>query len=223
MKVLVVGSGGREHTLVWKLAQSPQIQKIYAAPGNGGIQEIAECINIKADDINSLADYAAKNNIDLTVVGPEIPLVLGIVDEFEKRGLRIFGPSKRASLLEGSKVFAKELLNKYKIPTAAGSTFTNSKDAVDFIKSSGKNCVIKAEGLAAGKGVSVCSSVAEAIGAVEDIMEKRLFGDAGNRIIVEECLEGEEVSILAFSDGETHRTSIVFNPLTGKPYVSYRI
>jgi len=203
MKILVVGSGGREHTLVWKLAQSKHVQKIYAAPGNGGIGELAECVNIKVDDLAGLADFAKNNKIDLTVVGPELPLVLGIVDEFQRRGLAVFGPSRAASQLEGSKVFAKELMQKYNIPTANAQVFSHSKQAIDYIKQCGAPCVVKAEGLAAGKGVNVCSEVPEAITAIEDIMEKQIFGDAGRRVIVEECLQGEEVSILAFSDGET--------------------
>lgn len=202
MKVLIVGSGGREHTLAWKLAQSKHVQKLYAAPGNGGIQELAECINIKADDIKGLADFAVKNSIDLTVVGPEIPLVLGIVDEFNKRNLKIFGPTKKAAKLEGSKVFAKEIMKKYGIPTAIGEIFTTSKHAIDYIKSLNIPVVVKAEGLAAGKGVYVCNSREEAVNAVCKIMDERIFGDAGNRVIIEECLQGEEVSILAFSDGE---------------------
>lgn len=202
MKVLVIGSGGREHTLVWKLAQSKYVQKLYAAPGNGGIQQLAECVDIKARDIKGLADFASQYHIDLTVVGPELPLVMGIVDEFLKRSLIIFGPTKKAAVLEGSKVFAKELMQKYGIPTAKGEVFNSSKHAIDYIKTLALPIVVKAEGLAAGKGVSVCGTREEAVGAITKIMDQRIFEDAGNRIIIEECLHGEEVSVLAFSDGE---------------------
>lgn len=201
MKILVVGSGGREHCLVWKLAQSKHVQKIYAAPGNGGISQQAECIDIKADDINSLAEFALNNSIDLTVVGPELPLVLGIVDEFNKRGLKIFGPTKKAAMLEGSKAFAKKLMNTHGIPTARGEVFKNSQEAISYIKSINTPVVVKADGLAAGKGVIICNSKEDAFNAITDIMDKKVFGSAGDTIIIEECLEGEEVSILAFSDG----------------------
>lgn len=202
MNVLIIGSGGREHTLVWKLSQSKHVQKLYAAPGNGGIRHLAECIDIKVDNISGLADFASQNKIDLTVVGPELPLVMGITEEFKKRNLNIFGPSKEAAQLEGSKVFAKKLMQKYGIPTAKGEVFNNSKHAIDYIKGIDTPLVVKAEGLAGGKGVSVCNTKEEAVSAITEIMDKRIFGDAGNRVIIEECLQGEEVSILAFSDGE---------------------
>ncbi len=203
MKVLVIGSGGREHTLVWKIYQSDRVEKIYAAPGNDGMLDLAERVNIAADDIEGLADWAQKNKIDLTVVGPEQPLVKGIVDYFEKKGLRIFGPKKEAARLEGSKVFAKNLLNKYKIPTAEYKVFTEPEKAWSYLKDSDNYpLVIKAEGLAAGKGVVIACNKQEAREAVSKIMEDRAFGDAGNRIVVEDFLEGKEVSVLALTDGE---------------------
>jgi phosphoribosylamine--glycine ligase len=202
MKILVIGSGGREHAIVWKLTQSKNVEKVYCAPGNGGISKLAECIDIKVEDIKGLIDFVKNNKIDVTVVGPELPLVLGIVDEFQKNGLKIFGPSKSAAQLEGSKVFSKQLMWKYKIPTADGKIFTDARLAIDYIKSHKVPIVIKADGLAAGKGVIVAKNVEEAVLAVSDIMEKKIFGEAGSKLLVEECLEGEEVSILAFSDGK---------------------
>ncbi len=202
MKVLVVGSGGREHTLVWKIAQSPRVDKIYCAPGNGGISEVAECVDIKAEDIDSLADFANEKKIDLTLVGPEIPLVRGIVDKFIDKGLRIFGPRKNAAILEGSKVFSKEIMAKYGIPTAKGRVFDHIRDAKEYIDDVGAPIVVKADGLAAGKGVIVCSEVKEAKEAVDKIMQEIIFGEAGKKIVVEERLEGEEASILVFTDGE---------------------
>lgn len=206
MKILVVGSGGREHALVWKISQSPLVQKIYCAPGNGGIGKQAECIDIKADDINGLKNFALKEKIDLTVVGPEIVLVKGIVDEFEKTGLKIFGPNKKASQLEGSKVFSKNLMKKYGIPTAEFRVFENSKEAISYVipyleKKKGP-IVVKADGLAAGKGVVICKTEDEALDSIIAIMEDKIFGDAGKKIVIEECLEGEEASVLAFVDGE---------------------
>lgn len=194
MKILVVGSGGREHALVWKLAQSKNARKIYCAPGNGGIAQLAECVDTK-----DLPAFAVREKIDLTIVGPEQPLVNGIVDEFQKHGLKIFGPTKQAAQLEGSKVFAKRLMWKYKIPTAKGEIFNNPQHAKSEIS---PYCVVKADGLAAGKGVMVCNTKEEALNAVTLIMEKKIFGEAGDKVIIEELLEGEEVSILAFSDGE---------------------
>ncbi|MDD5455206.1 MAG: phosphoribosylamine--glycine ligase [Candidatus Ratteibacteria bacterium] len=202
MKILVIGSGGREHALVWKISQSPLVEKIYCAPGNGGIEKQAQCINIKADDIKELKNFALKEKIDLTVVGPEIPLVKGIVDEFEKAGLKVFGPNKKAAQLEGSKIFAKDLMKKYGIPTAEFEVFDNFKKAVSYIKSKKLPIVVKADGLAAGKGVIICKTQDEAIKAVTEIMEDKIFADAGNKVVIEECLEGEEASILAFTDGE---------------------
>ena len=203
MQVLVIGGGGREHALVWKIKQSPRVKKIYCAPGNAGTGEIAENIPIAADDIESLLEFALQKKIDLTVVGPEQPLVMGIVDQFEEKGLRIFGPTARAAELEGSKSFAKDIMAKYGLPTAEYKTFSSADNAAEYINF--KNCplVIKADGLAAGKGVLLCQTVDEALVAVDSIMGKKSFGKAGNQIVVEEFLQGQEVSVLAFSDGKT--------------------
>ncbi|MBU0580285.1 MAG: phosphoribosylamine--glycine ligase [Candidatus Margulisbacteria bacterium] len=202
MKVLVIGSGGREHTIVWKLKQSPKIEKIYCAPGNAGIAEIAECLPIQADDIPALLNFAKENTIDLTVVGPEIPLVAGIADEFEATGLKVFGPSKKAAQLEGSKAFAKKIMKKYKVPTASYEVFKDLKKAKEHIFMSKFPVVIKADGLAAGKGVTVATSLVEATKALEDAMQNKVFGEAGATVVIEECLQGEEASILAFVDGK---------------------
>ena len=201
MKVLVVGSGGREHALVWKLAQSPLVEKVYCAPGNDGMKE-AQLVNIKADDLNALAEFAQKEAIDLTVVGPEVPLTMGIVDLFQEKGLKIFGPSKAAAEIEGSKAFAKDLMAKYDIPTAAYGVFTESDKAIQFAKKIGVPCVVKADGLAAGKGVLICEKMEDAENAIKDILVDNKFGSAGSRVVVEEFLEGQEVSVLAFADGE---------------------
>jgi len=203
MRVLVIGSGGREHALVWKLKQSPQVKQLFAAPGNAGIAELAECTDISASEVRRLADFAAKKGIDLTVVGPELPLTLGIADEFESRGLRIFGANQQAAILEGSKVFAKRLMKKYKIPTGFFQTFYRADDARRYIQDVGAPIVVKADGLASGKGALVCQTVKEALDAVKIIMEDRIFGDAGEKVVVEEFLSGEEASFLAFTDGET--------------------
>jgi len=202
MKVLVVGSGGREHAIVWKLSQSPYVEKIYCAPGNAGISKLAECLEIKATEIEKLAEFAEKEGINLTIVGPEAPLVAGIVDEFEKRGLRIFGPSKAAARLEGSKVFAKEMMKRWGVPTADFRVFNNPDEAVAYIKEKGAPIVVKADGLAAGKGVTVAKTVEEAVEAVNRIMVEKVFGEAGNKVVIEECLEGEEASYLVVTDGE---------------------
>ena len=203
MKILVIGSGGREHALVWKLNQSKLVSKIYCAPGNAGIQKIATCVDIAANDISGLLDFAQKQHITLTVVGPEEPLTLGIVDIFQEKGLRIFGPDKNGAILEGSKVFTKNFLKKYTIPTARYQTFTHGSEAKKFIKTIGAPCVVKADGLAAGKGVIVAQSVAEAEQAVDLIMQDKAFGSAGNTIVIEEYLRGEEASFIAFTDGKT--------------------
>lgn len=203
MKILVIGSGGREHAIVWKISQSSKITKIFCAPGNPGIAEIAECVNIKADDINALKEFALKNNIDLTVVGPEQPLTMGIVDVFEKAGLKIFGPSKNAAEIEGSKAFSKELMQKYNIPTAAYKTFDNADDAKNYAEKHHPPVVVKADGLAAGKGVFICPTMDEAFLAIDIIMNQKAFGNAGNKVVIEEFLAGEEASFLAFTDGET--------------------
>ena len=201
MRVLVVGGGGREHALVWKLKQSPRVTKIYCAPGNAGIARDADCINIKADDIEGLLDFALKNDIALTVVGPEAPLNAGIVDRFEEAGLKIFGPSRAAAEIEGSKVLSKEIMAKYGIPTASYAVFTDPLEAASYIKKIGAPCVVKADGLAAGKGVIVALDEESALEAVRSIMVDKNFGSAGERLVVEEYLAGEEVSILAFTDG----------------------
>ena len=201
MKVLVVGSGGREHALVWKLAQSPLVEKVYCAPGNDGMKD-AQLVNIKADDLNALAEFAQKEAIDLTVVGPEVPLTMGIVDLFQEKGLKIFGPSKAAAEIEGSKAFAKDLMAKYDIPTAAYGVFTESDKAIQFAQKIGVPCVVKADGLAAGKGVLICEKMEDAENAIKDILVDNKFGSAGSRVVVEEFLEGQEVSVLAFADGE---------------------
>ncbi len=203
MKILVVGSGGREHALVWKLAQSPRVHRLYAAPGNAGIAEQAECVPVPATDVVALATFAEKEKIDLTVVGPEVPLTLGLVDEFQRRGLRAFGASRAAAQIEGSKAFAKALMLKYGIPTAAYREFSELDAALAYVRERGAPIVVKADGLAAGKGALVCRTVADAMAAVRLIMEQRAFGEAGDRVVVEECLEGEEASFLAFTDGKT--------------------
>lgn len=203
MKVLVVGGGGREHALVWKVSQSPKVTKIYAAPGNAGIAQLAECVPVKAEDIPGLLAFAKKTGVDLTIVGPEGPLSLGIVDEFAKAGLRIFGPSGKAAIIEGSKQFSKDLMKKYGIPTAEYSVFTARAKAEAYVREKGAPIVVKADGLAAGKGVVVAETIEEALKAVELIMGQKAFGDAGNRVVIEECLRGEEASFMVFSDGKT--------------------
>jgi phosphoribosylamine---glycine ligase len=202
MRVLVIGSGGREHALAWKIKHSTLVDKVYCAPGNGGISSIAECVDIKPDDITGLIGFATRNKIDLTVVGPEAPLALGIVDRFCVNGLRVFGPSKEAAKIEASKAFMKQLMKKYNIPTADFEVFEDSARAKKYIGGLKGSFVVKADGLAAGKGVVVCSSKEQGISAVESMMERRDFRNAGNRIIIEECLEGEEVSILVITDGK---------------------
>lgn len=210
LKVLVVGGGGREHALVWKLKQSPRVAEVYCAPGNAGIAQIAHCVDIKADDVTALLTFAWEKRIDLTVVGPEAPLSAGIVDVFNDHDMAIFGPSKKAAEIEGSKAFAKDLMQKYAIPTAAYGVFTEIEPALRFIDELAANgpsgagcpCVVKADGLAAGKGVIVAADVEEAKDAVRSMLEGNAFGDAGRRVVIEEYLEGEEVSILAFTDGD---------------------
>ena len=202
MKVLVVGSGGREHALIWKLAESPEVTGLYAAPGNAGMAALARLIDIPVTNLPALADFAQREGIGLTVVGPELPLTLGIVDQFQRRGLAIFGATQRAAQLEGSKVFAKDLMKKYGIPTASFATFTAATDALQYLERVGTPIVVKADGLAAGKGVVVCQTESEARSAISSIIEERIFGEAGNQVILEECLSGEEVSYLALTDGE---------------------
>ena len=201
MNILVVGGGGREHALVWKMAQSPQVEKIWCAPGNPGIAQLAQCVAIAADDIDGLLTFALDQDIDLTVVGPEAPLTLGIVDRFRAAGLTIFGPSKAAARLEGSKGFSKDLMAKYGIPTAAYRRVYERDAAVAYIRAQGAPIVVKADGLAAGKGVVVARTVKEAIAAVDDIMVAGIFGDAGAEVVIEEFMEGEEASFFVFTDG----------------------
>ncbi len=203
MKVLVIGSGGREHALVWKISKSPMVSKIYCAPGNAGISRQAELVKLSSNDLDGILEFALREKIDLTVVGPEEPLTKGIVDLFESKGLTIFGPNKRAAEIEGSKVFAKEMMKKYHIPTASYEVFEDKDEAINYIRLKGVPIVVKAEGLAAGKGVTVCRKEEEAISAINHIMVDRVFGDAGNRIIIEEYLYGEEASFLALTDGKS--------------------
>ncbi|HAK61295.1 MAG TPA: phosphoribosylamine--glycine ligase, partial [Nitrospiraceae bacterium] len=201
MNVLIIGGGGREHALAWKISQSPRVSKIYAAPGNAGIARLAECIPIKADDIAGQRAFAKDHGIDLTIVGPEAPLSRGIVDEFSAAGLRVFGPTKKAAELEASKTFAKDLMKKYNIPTAAYEVFTELAPAAEYVRKQGAPIVVKADGLAAGKGVIVAETVGIAIEALETIMSRKAFGNAGDRVVIEECLVGEEASFMAFTDG----------------------
>lgn len=200
MKILVIGSGGREHALCWKLAQHPDTE-VYVAPGNTGMVDVATLVNIKVDDIDTLVEFAKAEAIDLTVVGPELPLTLGVVDAFQAAGLRCFGPSKEAARLEGSKAFSKELMKKYNIPTAAFDTFTDVDAAKAFVDTIGVPCVVKADGLAAGKGVIICMTREEADEAIVDMLTDHAFGDASAQIVIEEFMEGPEVSVLSFSDG----------------------
>lgn len=203
MKILVVGGGGREHALVWKIAQSPMVKKVFCAPGNPGIAEIAECVDIDAENIEGLYNFALKQKIDLTVVGPEDALMAGITDRFREGHMRIFGPTKRAAAIEGSKVFAKTLMRKHGIPTADFKIFEEIKQAKKHITTCEFPLVMKADGLAKGKGVFICKTPDEANKHLDDIMQEKIFGPAGNRVIIEEFLSGEEVSILAITDGNT--------------------
>jgi phosphoribosylamine--glycine ligase len=200
MKILIVGGGGREHALAWKLGQEPGIE-IFCAPGNGGTYELGSNVPISADDVSALCDFARDKRIDLTIAGPEAPLVGGIVDLFTARGLTIFGPTQEAAQIEGSKSFSKNLMKKYGIPTADFAEFTDRASAIAYVEEKGAPLVVKADGLAAGKGVILCTSVPEALAALDLIMVDREFGDAGNKVVVEELLTGEEASFLAFSDG----------------------
>lgn len=203
MRVLIIGGGAREHGIAWKLSQSPRLTKLFCAPGNAGIADIAECIDIKADEIDRLLEFAAANKIDLTIVGPEVPLVMGVVDAFEQKGLRIFGPDKKAAQLEGSKVFAKDFMQKYKIPTARYRTYNNFEKAIAELQYFDMPIVIKVDGLAAGKGVIIAQSRHEAVDAIYGIMGDKKFGEAGDVIVIEEFIQGKEVSVLAFVDGNT--------------------
>jgi len=203
MRVLVIGGGGREHALVWKIRQSPKVTDIYCAPGNAGTAEIAKNVPIPADQIDQLLEFAEKNDIGLTVVGPEQPLVMGIVDRFEEKGLRVFGPTARAAELEGSKAFSKDIMKKYGLPTAEYKTFTSHELAQRYFDKETGPMVVKASGLAAGKGVILCRNAEEGLKAVDTIMKDKSFGEAGDQVVIEEFLEGQEVSVLAFSDGNT--------------------
>ena len=203
MKVLVVGGGGREHAICWKISKSSKVSKIYCAPGNAGIAEVAECVNIKAMEFDKLAAFAKDNQIDLTVVGMDDPLVGGIVDVFDAEGLRVFGPRKNAAILEGSKAFSKDLMKKYHIPTAAYETFTSPEEAKKYLETSKYPIVLKADGLALGKGVLICETKEDAMAGVNELMLDKKFGSAGNTIVVEEFMTGREVSVLSFVDGNT--------------------
>ncbi len=203
MKVLIVGSGGREHAIAASVAKSSKVDKIYCAPGNAGIAKLAECVPIGAMEFDKLTAFAKENAIDLTIVGMDDPLVGGLVDVMEAEGLRVFGPRKNAAVLEGSKAFSKELMKKYNIPTAAYETFDDAKAAIDYLKGAKMPIVLKADGLALGKGVLICNTLEEALDGVKSIMEDKKFGDAGNRMVVEEFMTGREVSVLSFVDGKT--------------------
>jgi phosphoribosylamine--glycine ligase len=202
MKILVVGKGGREHTFVWKIAQSPRVTQVYAAPGNPGMDKHATCVGIGVDDIEGLVAFAEQEKIDLTIIGPEDPLAKGIVDRFKEKGLGVIGPTQAAARIESDKDFALELMHKYNIPTGWYETFTEPQSARDFIEDRGAPIVLKASGLAAGKGVIVCQTRKEAFDAIDEVMVKRAFGDAGDKLVIMEFLEGEEASIFGFTDGE---------------------
>ena len=204
MKILVVGSGGREHAIVKKISESKRVSKIYCAPGNGGISDIAECVPIKVTEFDKLIDFSLSNNIDLVVIGPDDPLVMGISDEFIKAGIKVFGPTKDGAQIEGSKVFSKELMKKYNIPTAKYEVFESYQEALSYItKENTYPAVIKAEGLALGKGVIIANNLTEAEAALKEIMLDKVFGDSGNRVVIEELLTGPEISVLSFCDGNT--------------------
>ena len=206
MKVLVVGSGGREHAIVTSLAKSEKVDKIYCAPGNAGIGQLAECVDIAAMDIDGMVAFAKENAIDLTVVGMDDPLVAGMVDAFEAEGLRVFGPRKNAAIIEGSKAFSKDLMKKYNIPTAAYETFDSPEKAKEYLETSAYPIVLKADGLALGKGVLICNTKEEAMDGVKELMQDKKFGSAGDQIVIEEFMTGREVSVLCFSDGKTIKT-----------------
>lgn len=205
MKVLIVGSGGREHAIAWKTAQSRQVEKIYCAPGNAGISEFAECVPIGAMEFERLAAFAKEKGIDLTIIGMDDPLVGGIVDVFEAEGLKVFGPRKNAAILEGSKAFSKDLMKKYKIPTADYQTFCRAEDALAYLENAAFPIVLKADGLALGKGVLICQTLEEAKTGIHELMEEKKFGSAGDSIVIEEYITGREVSVLSFVDGKTIR------------------
>jgi phosphoribosylamine--glycine ligase len=203
MNVLIIGGGGREHALAWKIRQSPRVQRVFCAPGNAGIAQVAELVPLAVDDVAAFVRFARDERIDLTIVGPELPLTLGIADEFQRHGLRIFGPTRAGARIEGSKAFAKELLRRYNVPTGFFSTFSDADEASRYVAEVGVPIVVKADGLAAGKGVVICQTVKEAEDAIDEIMRTRIYGDAGERVVIEEFLEGEEVSFIGLSDGRT--------------------
>ena len=203
MKLLIVGGGGREHAIAWKAAQSPKVEKIYCAPGNAGIAEVAECVNIGVMEFDKLVEFAKEHEIDLSIIGPDDPLAAGAVDAFEEAGLRVFGPRKNAAILEGSKAFSKDLMKKYKIPTAAYENFDSAQAALEYLETASMPIVLKADGLALGKGVLICNTLEEAKDGVKTLMLDKQFGSAGNKIVVEEFMMGREVSVLSFVDGKT--------------------
>ena len=203
MQVLIVGRGGREHAIAWSVAKSPKVDKIFCAPGNAGIAEFAECVNIGAMEFDKLVAFAKENAIDLTIIGMDDPLVGGVVDAFEAEGLRVFGPRKNAAIIEGSKAFSKDLMKKYNIPTAAYENFTDPDEAIKYLETVKMPIVLKADGLALGKGVLICNTLEEAKEGVKTLMLDKQFGDAGNEIVIEEFMTGREVSVLAFCDGKT--------------------
>lgn len=202
MNILVIGSGGREHAICWKIKQNPKVKKLYCAPGNGGIAQLAECVSIGAEDIEGLLKFALSKKIDLTVVGPEASLVKGIVDVFVQKGLKIFGPSQEAAQLEGSKAYTKEFLHRRNIPTAVYKIFASAFEALEFLDKAQFPLVVKADGIAAGKGVYVCGGLKEARKAIDEIMVQKIFGAAGDKVVIEECLQGQEASVLAICDGK---------------------
>ena len=206
MKVLIVGSGGREHAIAWSVAKSPKVTKIYCAPGNAGIAEYAECVNIGAMEFDKLVAFAKENEIDLTIIGMDDPLVGGVVDAFEAEGLRVFGPRKNAAILEGSKAVSKDLMKKYNIPTAAYENFDDPQKALEYLETAKFPIVLKADGLALGKGVLICNTLEEAKAGVQEIMLDKKFGDSGNTMVIEEFMTGREVSVLSFVDGKTIKT-----------------
>ena len=205
MKVLIVGGGGREHAIAWKAGQSPKVEKLYCAPGNAGIAEMAECVDIGVMEFDKLAEFAREKEVDLVVVGPDDPLAAGAVDVLEAAGLRVFGPRAKAAILEGSKAFSKDLMKKYQIPTAAYETFDSAEEALDYLATADMPIVLKADGLALGKGVLICNTLAEAQAGVKSLMLDKQFGSAGNRIVIEEFMTGREVSVMSFVDGRTIR------------------
>lgn len=203
MKILIVGGGGREHAIAWKLAQSPKVEKLYCAPGNAGIAEVAECVNIGVMEFDKLVEFAKEHEIDMTVVAPDDPLAAGAVDAFEAAGLRAFGPRANAAILEGSKAFSKDLMKKYNIPTAAYETFSDPEKAIAYLETAKMPIVLKADGLALGKGVLICRNLEEAKEGVKTLMLDKQFGSAGDEIVIEEFMTGREVSVLSFVDGKT--------------------